>query len=160
MANRRPVLNLSSRLPRFLLFIALISPLFFLVSFSTDVYSLDGDVLRYTNQYRRSNGLAALTMRNDLNAIARKHSEDMAKGRCSFGHAGFDQRYSRIKKIFQSCTVAENVAYGSRTGKEVVDEWKSSSGHRRNMLGKYKYIGIGTARDSRGRIYYTQLFVK
>jgi uncharacterized protein YkwD len=98
-------------------------------------------------------------MRNDLNAIARKHSEDMAKGNCSFGHSGFDQRYTRIKKIFQSCTAAENVAYGYRTGKEAVDQWKNSGGHRGNMLGKYKYTGIGTAADARGRIYYTQIFV-
>jgi uncharacterized protein YkwD len=55
--------------------------------------------------------------------------------------------------------MAENVAYGATTAKEVVSMWKGSSGHRKNMLGNYKYIGIGTARDKRGAIYYTEIFV-
>jgi uncharacterized protein YkwD len=50
------------------------------------------------------------------------------------------------------------VAYGPTSGKEVVKQWKGSPGHRRNMLGKYKYIGIGIATDRRGHIYYTQVF--
>ena len=37
-------------------------------------------------------------MRDDLNAIARKHSEDMASGRCSFGHDGYNIRVSKVKK--------------------------------------------------------------
>jgi uncharacterized protein YkwD len=134
--------------------------LFLLVAFKPVPADIDDDVLRYTNQFRRSNGLSALVMRDDLNEIARKHSEDMAKGKCEFGHSGFDQRYEKVKKIFQSCTAAENVAYGANTGKEVVEMWENSTGHRRNMLGKYNYVGIGTARDRDGRIYYTQLFVR
>ena len=47
---------------------------------------LNDEVLKYTNQFRKSKRLPALEMRDDLNAIARKHSEDMAKGKCSFGH--------------------------------------------------------------------------
>lgn len=122
--------------------------------------NLTDDVLKYTNQFRRSKGLPALEMRNDLNAIAKKHSEDMASGRKSFGHTGYDKRVSQIKKVFGSCTTAENVAYGAADGKDAVNVWKNSSGHRKNMLGNYKYIGIGTARNKRGVIYYTQIFVK
>ena len=98
-------------------------------------------------------------MRSDLNAIARSHSEDMASGRRSFGHGGFSQRSKKIQKIFNNCTVAENVIYGASDAKEAVKLWKKSSGHRHNMLGNYKYIGIGTARNKRGVIYYTQIFV-
>ena len=101
-------------------------------------------------------------MRDDLNAIARKHSEDMAKGRCAFGHSGYDQRASKIKKTIKPCDglVGENVAYGANNGKEAVDIWKKSSAHRKNMLGDYIYIGIGTARNKKGVIYYTQIFVR
>jgi uncharacterized protein YkwD len=59
-----------------------------LLSFTSKNPSSDGpveDVLKYTNQFRKSKGLKALEMRDDLNAIARKHSEDMASGRCAFG---------------------------------------------------------------------------
>ena len=118
------------------------------------------DVLKYTNQFRKSKGLPSLEIRNDLNAIARKHSEAMANGRTKFGHSGYDKRASQIKKIFGACKTAENVAYGATDGKDAVNTWKSSNGHRKNMLGDYKYIGIGTARNKRGVIYYTQLFVK
>lgn len=101
-------------------------------------------------------------MRDDLNAIARKHSENMANGRCAFGHNGYQQRVSKIKKTIKPCDgyVGENVAYGAHNGKEAFDIWKNSSGHRKNMLGDYKYIGIGTARNKRGVVYYTQLFAR
>lgn len=144
---------------------AFIFSIFFLLSFTSEKPLTDGlteDVLNYTNQFRRSKGLKILEMRDDLNAIARKHSEDMAKGRCSFGHSGYDLRVSKIKKTIKPCDgyVGENVAYGAHTGKEAFDIWKNSSGHRKNMLGDYNYIGIGTARSRKGVIYYTQIFVR
>lgn len=120
------------------------------------------DVLKYTNQFRKSKGLKALEMRDDLNTIARKHSEDMASGRRAFGHDGYDLRVSKIKKTVKPCDgyIGENVAYGAPNGKEAVDVWKNSSVHRKNMLGDYKYIGIGTASNKKGIIYYTQIFVR
>jgi uncharacterized protein YkwD len=122
---------------------------------------LTEDILKYTNQFRRSKGKPALIMRNDLNAIARRHSQDMASGRCDFGHAGYDKRESEAEKLVRSFHgMAENVAYGPETGKEVVAMWQNSKGHRKNILGDYKYIGIGTAADRRGVIYYTQIFVR
>ena len=101
-------------------------------------------------------------MRDDLNAIARKHSEDMASGRCRFGHDGYNIRVSKIKKMIKPCDgfIGENVAYGARTGKEAFDIWKNSKAHRANMLGDYEYIGIGTASNRKGVIYYTQIFVR
>jgi len=127
---------------------------------STD--KLTEDVLKYTNQFRKSKGLKAVEMSEDLNAIARKHSNDMASGRCSFGHDGYDLRVSKIKKTIKPCDgyIGENVAFGASNGKEAVDVWKNSSAHRKNMLGDYKYIGIGTARNRQGVIYYTQIFVR
>jgi uncharacterized protein YkwD len=117
------------------------------------------DVLNQTNQFRRSKGLINLTMMKDLNAIAQQHSEDMARGRVGFGHGGFDQRSAMATKAIKHMHgFAENVAYGATTGKQVVTLWKNSPGHRRNMLGRYKYIGIGTAKDRQGSIYYTQVF--
>ena len=123
---------------------------------------LTEDVLKYTNQFRKSKGLKAVEIREDLNAIARKHSDDMASGRCSFGHGGYDLRVSKIKKTIKPCdgSIGENVAFGASNGKEAVDVWKNSSAHRKNMLGDYKYIGIGTARNKNGVIYYTQIFVR
>ena len=83
----------------------------------------------------------------------------MARGAVGFGHEGFGHRNNMANKIIKHMHgFAENVAYGPTTGKAVVDLWKNSPGHRRNMLGPYKYIGIGIAKDGQGRIYYTQVF--
>lgn len=131
-----------------------------LLSFSpAPADSLDNDILSYTNKFRKSKSKTDLVMREDLNALAEQHSADMAKGRVGFGHGGFDSRQARAKKALPNMTqFAENVAYGAKTAKEVVNGWKNSSGHRKNMLGNYKYIGIGTAKDKKGTIYYTQIF--
>lgn len=121
--------------------------------------SLVDDVLVQTNKFRKSQGLPPLVMNEELNAIAQKHSADMASGRVEFGHDGFEKRENMAKKQIEGIgSFAENVAFGVNTGKEVVDLWKNSPGHRRNMLGNYKYIGIGVASDKKGRIYYTQVF--
>ena len=154
------MINSSIYIYRIYISFAFASFLFFSKEVSINA-GLTEDVLKYTNQYRSSKKLAAFDMKTDLNAIARKHSEDMARGRRSFGHGGLKQRQAQIQKLYKSYSgMAENVAYGARNGKEAFNIWKKSRGHRANMLGNYKYIGIGTARDKRGRIYYTQIFVR
>ena len=144
------------------LFYAFSFACFFVLAGATILHDgLNDDVLKYTNQFRKSKHLGALEMREDLNAIAQKHSEAMAKGKRKFGHDGFEQRESEVQKIIQPFSeMAENVAYGATTGKEVVEMWKDSPGHRKNMLGDYKYIGIGSDSDGHGTIYFTAIFVR
>jgi uncharacterized protein YkwD len=154
MANSKPMLN--NFMPRV---IFLISALFVFSASVPPANQLANDVLKYTNEYRRSKGLKELIMKDDLNSLARKHSEEMASGKLSFGHSGYDQRVAKVKKFYGTSIVAENVAYGARDAKEVFSLWKKSTGHRKNMLGNYKYIGIGTAKNKRGVIYYTEIFV-
>lgn len=144
-------------LSRFAIFILLFSGL---VSFSpVNNKDIAADVLTYTNQFRKANGLNRLVGNNILNAIAQKHSENMASGKVRFGHDGFAKRNAAAQKQIASLTYfAENVAYGVNSGKEAVDLWKNSSGHRKNMLGRFTQMGIGIARDKQGRIFYTQVF--
>ena len=126
---------------------------------STDNANLVSDILRQTNQFRKSQGLPELIIDQQLNALAQKHSADMARGRVSFGHAGFAKREAKANREIKGLHgFAENVAYGATSANEVVTLWKNSPGHRRNMLGPYKYIGIGTAMNSKGQIYYTEVF--
>ena len=130
-------------------------------SFLPDINNnLVTDVVKQTNQFRKSEGLPVLIMKQELNQIAQKHSKDMAERRVAFGHDGFGDRQAKAGKVIKGMhTFAENVAYGANTAREVVTLWKNSPGHRRNMLGNFKYIGIGTAKDSKGQIYYTEIFV-
>lgn len=133
---------------------------FGLVSFiSGSKNDIAGDVITYTNQFRKANGLNKLESNDVLSAIAQKHSENMASGKVRFGHDGFSNRNAAAQKEIASLRYfAENVAYGVSSGKEAVDLWKNSSGHRKNMLGRFTQIGIGIARDKQGRIFYTQIF--
>ena len=119
-------------------FVFLILPFICLLvftSFAPLKEDLAEDILRHTNQFRKSRGLSPLEMRNDLNAIARKHSEDMASGRRRFGHSGFKEREMKVKKIIKPYySIGENIAYGATSGKEAVLTWKNSSIHRRNFM--------------------------
>jgi uncharacterized protein YkwD len=144
---------------RALLFAAILLLSFTLLSFSDSNTHVVKDVFKQTNQFRRSKGLNQLVMLDQLNAIAKKHSEEMARGHVAFGHEGFSKRQAlEKKKIKGVSTFGENVAYGPTSGKQVVLMWEKSPGHRRNLLGPFKYIGIGIAKDKQGRIYYTQVF--
>jgi uncharacterized protein YkwD len=117
------------------------------------------DVLRQTNAFRKEKGLAVLELREELNIIARQHSENMAKGNVPFGHTGFENRNRMaIKSMGMLRIFSENVAFGQPNGKDAVEKWKTSAGHRQNLLGKFRFTGIGTAKDKQGRIYYTQVF--
>lgn len=121
------------------------------------------DVVKETNQFRKLNGLPALIAKDELNKIAQKHSLDMASGRVAFSHAGFEDRSKKAAKIITGnkggFRFAENVAYGSKTAKEVLNGWENSPGHRKNIMGTYRYIGVGIAADKKGTLYFTQIFV-
>ncbi len=44
---------------------------------------------------------------------------------------------------------SENIAEGQETPKRVVEDWMSSRGHRTNILGNWKHVGFGIARQNR-----------
>lgn len=120
----------------------------------------DEDILFYVNRFRKEQGLAPLKLDDTVSAEAKSHSKNMAAGRTGFGHDGFEGRIADIsKKIGRVSAAAENVAYGNLTAEAVVDGWIKSPGHRKNMLGKFNLIGIGTAKGKGNIIYFTQIFV-
>lgn len=147
---------------RILLLTGVISLFIHFTSFSPVAgEDLVDEVLTNTNELRKTKGLPALILNEELNAIAAAHSADMAKGRVRFGHAGFNKRYNLAKqKVSHFSAFAENVLYGASSGREAVDMWKKSPHHRDNILGDYMYTGIGIATDKQGRIFYTQVFVR
>ncbi len=131
-----------------------------LVATGTD-QKMVADILEYVNAYRVQHGLSTLTLNTFLSQEARYHSTDMAKHRMKFGHDGFSERIAYAhQKIPNSQFGAENVAFNYKTAKIVVDGWMNSSGHKRNILGHYNLTGIGIARDSAGKPYFTQIFLK
>ncbi|NSL87468.1 CAP domain-containing protein [Chitinophaga sp. Mgbs1] len=129
-------------------------------STTTVAGNLDEQILYYTNKFRASKGLKPLQLEESVSQQARRHSRDMANGSTGFGHEGFEARVANVsKKLGRVGAAAENVAYGTLDAEAVVDGWIKSPGHRKNMLGDYNLIGIGTA--GKGRItFFTQVFIK
>ena len=122
---------------------------------------MSADILRYVNEYRRKKGLKPLQANSYISSVALGHSRDMLAGRTPFGHEGFHERIDRIKKKLGPLhMVAENVASGPMSAREVVDGWLHSPGHRRNIEGDFRLTGIGLAFGRRGMIYFTQIFAK
>jgi uncharacterized protein YkwD len=121
--------------------------------------SMADEILQYINTYRRKKGLPPMAMNAVMSAEAQKHSENMAARRTSFGHNGFQHRLKRVSSALNGLSgAAENVAMGSRTAKEVVDNWLTSSVHKQNIEGAYNLTGIGVAADKKGVLYFTQIF--
>lgn len=117
--------------------------------------------LRLTNEFRSKNKLPTLKWSQALYKIGRVHSKDMAEGKVPFGHAGFDKRVAAYPMA--SSSAAENVAWNSGTSEiasTAVNGWIESPGHRKNLLSRHNYCGIGVFRSSNGRFYLTQLFAQ
>jgi len=118
-------------------------------------------ILYYVNLHRHLIGLPPLQMDKVESSVAARHSRDMATGKVPFGHMGLQSRVDAIKRQLGNVLAqGENVAYGQRSPREVVADWLESPGHRANIEGNFRLTGIGLARDSKGVIYYTQIFTR
>ena len=133
----------------------------FTVAYGQSSKNYQLQILKYTNQFRSSHGLPALSLDENAGSLAQKHSRDMASRRAGFGHGGFQQRTNQLRSVYgRGIATGENVAYGKLSAKEVVNIWIHSKPHRKNLLGNFNKIGIGTASDRQGIIFFTQLFVR
>ncbi|WP_285777320.1 CAP domain-containing protein [Microtetraspora sp. NBRC 13810] len=123
--------------------------------------TVEEEVVRLTNEARRTGGCAPLTHDAKLHTAARGHSSDMAaKG--YFSHDSQDGRDpgDRIAAAGFSPIRAwgENIAMGQPTAAVVVKAWLDSPGHRANIMNcTYTHIGVGEAKGARG-LYWTQDF--
>jgi uncharacterized protein YkwD len=115
------------------------------------------------NDHRESVGLARFELHTGFSSLAREHSEDMARGRVEFGHAGAEERFDQMFALEDTAvSTGENVAWVSTGWPDpadvVVQGWLDSQGHRENIEGSYTHSGMGAAQDSDGGWYATQLF--
>ena len=122
---------------------------------------MEKDILSYVNAYRKKKGLGMLSSLTIADQQAALHSKNMALKKTAFSHNGFEQRIAVVSKQEGNMrAAAENVAYGQLSAKEVVDGWINSPGHRKNIEGNYTLTGIGVYRDSKGVVFFTQLFMR
>lgn len=118
-------------------------------------------VYQEVNKYRAQHGWEILKPNALMTREAEAHSREMAEHRIPFGHKKYKERIKRIFSVLKMPNgAAENVAYFKKNGAEVVRLWLTSSGHRRNIQGHYNLTGVGVIRDSKGWLYYTQIFAR
>lgn len=125
--------------------------------------ALERTVYQQVNQYRRSHNLPPLAIDERISQQARLHSQAMANGSVTFSHNGFEQRVQAIGQAIPNRGTAENVAYNQGYSDPVAQAlrgWIASEVHRRNLEGQYTMTGIGVAQNSRGQVFFTQLFVQ
>jgi uncharacterized protein YkwD len=123
-------------------------------------------ILRDVNRIRDRHGLAPLSWRKNLAAVARAHSEVMASAGF-MGHV--DPQGRRVGDRLREAGLAyrrvgENVASNkglAAPARVAVEGWMNSPGHRRQILDPgFELTGVGIAVGDAGTYYFTQVFVE
>lgn len=105
--------------------------------------SNDAGLLALVNGYRASRGLPALQSAAALNSAALAHARDMTSNGF-FSHTGSNGSSvgARVRTAGCSWTaVSENIALGQTTPDAALATWLNSSGHLRNIEGRYTQMG-------------------
>lgn len=130
---------------------------------SDDIRKMEMEVIRLVNVEREKLGRPALVENSKMSSIARTKSNDFVKNNY-FSHTSptYGSPFDMLKSFgITYSAAAENLASGQGTPTQVMNTWMSSSGHRANILNStYNQIGVGIARDSKGKLYWTQMFIK
>jgi uncharacterized protein YkwD len=130
-------------------------------------YSPDGEeraFLDLINDYRRKNGAGDLALQDQLGAAAEHHSRDMAS-KNYFKHtlANGDSPEENIERFGYTGwnRIGENIAAGYETANKVMEAWRKSPDHDKNMRNpEFAEIGIGRAyaKGSKYGWYWTTTF--
>ncbi len=102
----------------------------------------------------------AVVWNNQLSAAAVAHSEDMAANNF-LDHQGTNGLNAGARVTQSGYTwkaVAENIAGGTDTPEQTMDQWMVSAGHCQNIMNSaYKEIGLACSRDNLTdyRVYWT-----
>jgi uncharacterized protein YkwD len=124
----------------------------------------EGKTIAAVNEVRSARGLPVLVELPALTAIARDHSEEMAR-EGYFSHespAGMEARDRILAAGLEFRALAENI-HQSRGSDDPVDQavrsWMESAAHRKAILDpRYLKTGVGVATDADGMVFFTQLF--
>lgn len=124
-------------------------------------------VFELVNEERERRGRRPLAWDESLTRLARYHSENMAS-EGFFNHVDRDgldlSGRAHLLGVRGWRALGENIAYNqgySDPTSFAVERWMLSSKHRENILnGDFTHAGLGVARASDGRIFFTQVFMK
>ena len=133
------------------------------------IYNKGSDELQKSFEYQLKDLINTERIKNNLNILSysdkatvssRKHSEDMMIKNY------FDHTNKKNKSPFDRMqdeginykNAGENIAAGQSSAIYAHHALMNSMGHRKNILGDYKYIGVGVVFGGYYSIYYTQNF--
>lgn len=127
---------------------------------------LERKIFSMLNSVRRAEGLSELEWSDDVAAVARLHSQNMAEAKF-FSHRGTDGSMvdDRADKIGLGAwrTIGENIAYMRGYDDPAglaVEKWMESTAHRKNLLGpNWQQSAVGVAITPDGTYYMTQVFL-
>ncbi len=117
------------------------------------------DVTNLTNAFRSQRGLPSLELSSHLFEAAQNHACHMsATGRMSHTGAGGSGVGDRATAAgYRWRFIAENVAEGYPDARAVFEGWRTSPGHRDNMLApQARDLGLGVAAGG-GRLYWAMV---
>ena len=112
------------------------------------------------NAERAKRRLESLQFNPALGAAALHHARDMAR-RGKMSHTGGDRSspFERMtREGYHFTRAGENVAAGQVGVAEVMRDWMHSPGHRKNILGPYREIGVARVTGADGTSYWCATF--
>lgn len=117
-------------------------------------------ILDATNKEREKENLPPVKPNEKLFRAAREHSANMARQQ-KMDHILDDKSpVDRVRAAgYLHALLGENVACGQRRPEAAVEAWMKSEEHKKTLLTReFTEIGIGIAKDEKGKLYYTQVF--
>lgn len=110
-------------------------------------------VVELVNEARAAHDLPPMKLSTELTNSARYHAADMHQDDY-FNHPTFDRVNGELVTVCDWNTrvrvyytgrggMAENLAAGHSLPEDVMAGWMNSAGHRENILGTYREIGVG-----------------
>lgn len=130
------------------------------------VASVEHTVFDLINQKRSEVGLKPLIWSDELERVARGHSENMAE-LDFFGHRGPDGKAVSDRAdaagLSKWRSIGENIAFNRGYQDPIakaVDLWLNSPSHKNNLLSaNWKESAVGVAITEDGSYYFTQVFL-
>lgn len=114
-----------------------------------------GLALSSINAFRAENGLPALRYNSTLDKVAERQARAMA-AQGDLSHTVDGQLPDRVRAYgYDVYAAAENLGWNYRSVPAVMDGWKNSSGHRKNLLNpRVREVGFAAAAGPNGEPYW------
>jgi uncharacterized protein YkwD len=107
-------------------------------------------LMRKINRVRARYGLRRLDRDKQLGYVARRHANNMANNRGVYHDDGIGWKVTRWRRI------AQNTGRGAGC-RSLARAFINSSKHRDNILGSFRFFGVGTERAG-GQLYVQEIF--